>query len=368
MNKREIAEVKKLMKPESACALNKVLVAYVGRDKNVIFKNTLMPLRMSEDELTTYMSYMKNVLTGSIGKNLLELSYDTLSKETENGLMDKVRRSEFEDEDLNEEFINRIAQNYDSDYGYYIVSLSCTYDVPAKKSDDETGVVYQFINTAICPVILQDSILCYNSQKACMEMSSRDVVSVRKPVTGFLYPTFNERTADIHNIMFYTSTPKKPSESFINYVLGCSLELSPEEEKERFDNILSRVLGDDATFTTTAAIHSSINDAIQENTNESVPLELGSAEIKEILKKNGVDEENLEEFDEIYEEEVGDGALTAVNITNESAMRVNTPDITINVKPTATDKVSAKLVDGRRCIVIEMNENVEVNGLDVTVR
>ena len=49
-------------------------------------------------------------------------------------------------------------------------------------------------------------------------------------------------------------------------------------------------------------------------------------------------------------------------------MKVKSPDIKINVKPKASNKVSAKMVDGKRCLVVQLDDTVEVNGLDVSVK
>ncbi len=44
---------------------------------------------------------------------------------------------------------------------------------------------------------------------------------------------------------------------------------------------------------------------------------------------------------------------------------VKTPNITIQVNPDRTDLIETKIIDGRRCIVIQMDDSVEVNGIHI---
>lgn len=376
MNKKEISEVKKQFKiNNNICGLNKVLTSYIDSEKNTKFIETRSFLNLPEIEVLMFMELFKKTLSGGVGKNLLEFCFPYDNQESEDKLfLVEVKDSKFEDDDINERFVKKIVDNFEYMGDYYIVSINCSYSIPLKnKNNDSDGEdsleVYDFILTSICPVVKVERGLCFDKEKNTIEKSYETQLEVSKPMHGFLFPTFNDRTADIHNILYYTAKPSEPSQSIIQNILGCNIKLAADIQKEKFNNMLARVLGDDNTYNVTANIHSAINDVIKNNANESDPVELNATEIKNILKNSGVDDENLESFDDVYIEEVGeDVSLTAVNITNESVMKVASPDITINVKPNASDKVAAKMVDGKRCLVIALDENVELNGLDVSVK
>ena len=51
------------------------------------------------------------------------------------------------------------------------------------------------------------------------------------------------------------------------------------------------------------------------------------------------------------------------NVYNPRSFEVKTPDVVIKVNPERTDLVNTKLVDGRQCLVIELDGNIEVNGI-----
>ena len=58
----------------------------------------------------------------------------------------------------------------------------------------------------------------------------------------------------------------------------------------------------------------------------------------------------------------------ASNIANTRKFEVKTPDVIVQVNPARSDLVDTRIIDGRRCIVIEINDAVEVNGIPVRFR
>jgi hypothetical protein len=44
---------------------------------------------------------------------------------------------------------------------------------------------------------------------------------------------------------------------------------------------------------------------------------------------------------------------------------VKTPDVVIKINSDKTDIVSTQVIDGRQCLVIQIDERLEVNGISV---
>jgi len=53
------------------------------------------------------------------------------------------------------------------------------------------------------------------------------------------------------------------------------------------------------------------------------------------------------------------------NIAETRRFSIETPDVVIKVNPERTDLVETKMIDGKQCLVIEINDQVEVNGVPV---
>ena len=53
------------------------------------------------------------------------------------------------------------------------------------------------------------------------------------------------------------------------------------------------------------------------------------------------------------------------NITEKRKFNVSTPDAEIKVKPDRLGIMRTTVIDGRQCLVIELNGTVSVNGINV---
>lgn len=93
---------------------------------------------------------------------------------------------------------------------------------------------------------------------------------------------------------------------------------------------------------------------------------LDKTEVKEILEKSGVASERLTNFEEHFEMAAGEnGKLAAANITPSRKFEVKTPDVVIKINPDKTDLVETRMIDGKQCLVIQIDERLEVNGISV---
>ena len=69
----------------------------------------------------------------------------------------------------------------------------------------------------------------------------------------------------------------------------------------------------------------------------------------------------------VYEKVCGNTPLTATNIIDNKTV-LTSPGITVNIKPSAADKVRTSVIDGRRCLLIDLDDpTIEINGLPVTL-
>ena len=91
------------------------------------------------------------------------------------------------------------------------------------------------------------------------------------------------------------------------------------------------------------------------------------AEVKNVLAKSGVSNEQLETFDTHYDNTVGaTSELMITNIAETRKFEVKTPDVVIKVNPERSDLVETKIIDGRKYLMIEVGSNIEVNGISLS--
>lgn len=373
MIKSEISEIRKQFKHENS-SITKVSGCYVDGEKNVKTKFTETFLCMPEEETFKYFEIFKKTLSGGIGKNLINMEFP-LESEFNDGtqaFLLKLRDSELKDESLLDEFYNKVIEYYDYTGNYLILMLYAAYDIPGKTNDnifmdDASDEVYSYILCSICPVNLSKPGLSYNDEKNQFHKRIQDWV-VSMPSNGFLFPAFKDRSTDIHSVLYYSKDSEKLNKDFVNQLLGCQLPLSAGGQKESFQTIIQETLGEQCEYEIVKNIHEKLNEIIEEHKEKEIPepLTLDKIEVKNLLSDSGVEEEKLKEFDLRYEDITGgNGTLVANNVINSRAFEVKTPDVVVKVNPERMDLVETKDVDGRRCIVIEINDQVEVNGIIV---
>ena len=373
MIKSEISEIRKQFKHENS-SITKVSGCYVDGEKNVKTKFTETFLCMPEEETFKYFEIFKKTLSGGIGKNLINMEFP-LESEFNDGtqaFLLKLRDSELKDESLLDEFYNKVIEYYDYTGNYLILMLYAAYDIPGKTNDnifmdDASDEVYSYILCSICPVNLSKPGLSYNDEKNQFHKRIQDWV-VSMPSNGFLFPAFKDRSTDIHSVLYYSKDSEKLNNDFVNQLLGCQLPLSAGGQKESFQTIIQETLGEQCEYEIVKNIHEKLNEIIEEHKEKEIPepLTLDKIEVKNLLSDSGVEEEKLKEFDLRYEDITGgNGTLVANNVINSRAFEVKTPDVVVKVNPERMDLVETKDVDGRRCIVIEINDQVEVNGIIV---
>ncbi len=372
MNKKEVLEIRKQFTPEN-CAITRICGCYVDHEKEKKAELKKAFLSIPEEEAFKYFDIFRHTLSGTIGKNLLTMDFP-LEQELSGGTQEfllKLLKSKLEDDILIEEFYDKVIENYNYPENYYIILIHAAYDVPGKSTDgtemfDASDTVYEHIMCSICPVNLTKAGLTYNAETNNIEDRIRDWF-VELPVKGFLFPAFEDRASDIHHILYYSKKPEELMPEFISNVLGSRIPLTANDQKTTFQSIISETLGDDCDYEVIRNIHDNLNEMLEETKESPDPLELSRPDVKHLLERSGVSQEKMENFDEQFTENVGErGTLLASNIASLRTFQLETPDVVVKVNPERSDLVETREIDGRRCLVIAIDEHLEVNGIEIT--
>ncbi|WP_300799950.1 DUF4317 domain-containing protein [uncultured Acetatifactor sp.] len=407
MTKQEISEIKKLLTPRN-CSITRICGCYVDGEKNkkALFGQAFLAL--PEEEMFKYFEILRKALSGTLGKNLLNLEFplsaewtgdgaaaDGLAADSPettaegpapegtgfgngsaadalnaHGLLLRLRDSKLKDDALLEEYFDRIIENYEFVGNYLILLVHDVYDVPGRASDgmdmeDASDEIYEYILACICPVELSKPGLSYNPEENAFQNRVRDWV-VSLPDTGFLFPSFNDRSADIHSLLYYSKNPEELQEGFVDRLFGCPLPLSAGDQKETFQTLIEDTLGEDCSIEMVRDIHERFTELAQENKEAPEPVVLDKTQVKTILADSGVANEKLSEFDRHYDETAGEStSLLMNNIMETRSFEVKTPDIVIKVKPDRTNLIETRQIDGRECLVIALDGGIVVNGITV---
>ncbi len=371
MIKKEVLEIRKLFTADK-CPFTRICGCYVDGEKEKKTELKEAFLSLPEEEAFKYFDIFRKGLSGTLGKNLLNMEFP-LKQEEAGGTQEfllRLRNSQLKDDALLEEFYDKIIEHYIYGENYYIIVVHGAYDIPGRASDgsdlsDASEDVYNFLLCCICPVDLSKAGLSYNPEKNAIEDRIRDWI-VGMPQTGFLFPAFNDRNTDIHELLYYSKNPEGLQLQLIDQLLGCAQPASVKEQKETFHAIVESALGENCSYDSVREIHEQLCELLTQEQDSPDLVSLDKADVKDLLAHQGATEENLQLAEQQFSESLGEKSrLMASNLVNTRKFEVKTPDVMIQVNPERTDLVETKVIDGKAYLLIQVSDQVEVNGINI---
>ena len=318
MNKKDILELKRRFKKET-CTFSRLCGCYVDGERNRVLTLGETFLNIEDEAFYKYLEIAKKVLSGTLGNNLLELEFP-LDEEMPGGrqqFFNGLRKSALKNEDLLERFYDLIIENFEFSGNYLILLFHDAYDVIKKTSDnmalDESEEVYEYLLCAICPVALSKPGLGYLADENRFGARIRDWV-VGAPESGFVFPAFTDRSADIHSVMTYHKNPRIPHTELMEGALGCAAKRTATEQKQAFEAIVKKAVGGDdevsreVFYEIQQGLSGMAGSLPEEMGAQGEPVRLTPQSIGEIMAETDVPETAASMIQESYREEFQDEA------------------------------------------------------------
>ncbi len=389
MNQRDFSELRRRLNPDKR---NQSVIrgCYVSHDGQVISTFAQPLYGMAQEEVEKYMAIFKKTLSGTANQNLLPVEFtarQTMEGEEHKLLMD-LRATALKDDMAVNEFYEkaityiqavkeREVQSVEAAQtacNYLILLTYDGYDVPYKDGNDEADAdrstdVFSYILCAVCPVKPTKPALGYFAAEGEFHNKPSDWM-VAMPELGFLFPVFEERSANIYNAMFYTRDSANLHDEFMQAIFGAEPQMPASTQKETFQAVLQESLQEECSLDVMQAVHETVSSMIEERKADkhAEPLRLTRQDVKEVLESSGVSQEKMDAFDQQYTQAFGAYTeLPAVNMVTPRSFKVNTPSVTINVDPAHSDLIETRIIDGRRYILVLADGDVAVNGVNVTI-
>jgi NACalpha-BTF3-like transcription factor len=387
MNQRDLSQLKRRLNPDKR---NPTVIrgCYVSYDGTIISTFAQPVFHLPAEENEKYMSMFKRVLSGTPGQNLQEIEFTGMQamEGEEHKILSTMRESGLTDEEAVNAFYERVihyirsispadAQSVTEQQAasnYLILLLHDGYDIAYRDQNGETDQeqstdVFSYILCAVCPVKQTKPQLSYVMEDANFRVHPADW-AVGAPDLGFLFPAYEEHSANIYKAMFYTRDASQTHEDFMKGVFGAERCMPAREQTETFQAVLQEALEDECSMDVVQAVHETVRTMIEEQKADKTaePLSLSKQEVKQVLESCGVSEEKAQAFEEHYDETFGEFAeLPAVNLVTPKQFKVDTPSVSIRVDPQRSDLIETRVIDGKNYILVLADGDVQVNGVNV---
>ena len=376
MNDKEIGEIRRHLRRDRS-NITKIYGCFVNDNREIITEFSQSTGMMPENEGDKYFALFKRVLSGSVGKNLIDLSFKTAQVAQgapEHKLLMDLRECKLSDDELLHGFFQKIIDTVALE-GNYLILIGCdSYDVTFKGKDDisdadKSEEVYTYLICAICPVKQTKANLHYVPEEKLFHDGAMNQ-PVSAPALGFLFPAFDNRSTNIYNALYYTHDIKVSQDALIEALFNTPVPMPAAEQKKCFEALLTTALGEDCNLDVVQTVHDQLCERIELHKEAKVaePLLIAKADVKETLASCGVSEEHLAKWSVDYDETFGfEADLHPKNIIDTKRFEVKTPDVSIKVDPTRSDLIETRTIGGVKYIMICADENVEVNGVSIHI-
>ena len=375
MNTKEIGEIRRHIRRDRS-NMTALYGCYVNTNREIIAECRLSTGVMSENEGDKYFALFRRTLSGTIGKNLIDIPFKTaqVASSEEHKLLMDLRQTSLKDDDLRKSFYQKVIESV-SLKDNYLILLGCdSYDVPFKSKDGETDSgrgdeSYTFLLCAVCPVKQNQAKLSYDPD--VKEFHDGGIVNVvSAPELGFLFPAFDNRSTNIYNALYYTHSTKENHPAFVDAIFHVEAPKPAQEQKKSFEALLQRTLEDECDLDVVQTVHDTLCQRIELHKESKVAeaLTVSKDEVKDVLTSCGISQPHIAKFSVDYDEEFGfEADLFPKNIINNKRFEIKTPDVTIQVAPDRTDLIETRIIGGVKYILICAEEDVQVNGVSIHI-
>lgn len=374
MTDKEIGEIRRRIRKDK-CNVPYIYGAFINEKKELIstFRHNVAMLPADDSE--AIFKIMRKSFSGAAGKNLLDVSFPTeqVMNGEEHKMLMEIRKQTPESEPFIQSFFEKTAESLIMQSSYIILLAQDVYDIPAygsdgEKSEDSTEV-FNYFFACVCPIKESKAALGFSPSENSFKTLSASTV-LAQPELGIMFPAFDDRTANIYNMLLYSKNLADNHTEFVtDFLKGC-VPMPATEQKETFNALLEETLSEDCRFDVAVAVRDAVCDEINENKengDNEQPM-VSKKTVSRVLEKCGVAQEKIDEFESRFDDSFGDEtAVSPVNLVNTKQIDITTPDVSIKINSDRSDLVKTKMIDGNNYILIRADVSIEVNGINVKI-
>jgi len=373
MNQKEINELRRRFRADRS-SISRIYGCFVNTNREIVAHLDTSLGVTKQEETEIYLGRLKKCLSGGMGRNLIDISFSTAQvvDSAEHRLLMRLRDSACQDDRARDELYGRIISALQMEQSNYVILLAAdAYDVPYRGSDDveqadAAAEVFRYFVCAVCPVKEASADLRFFYDVNEFHVSSSGP-TLANTALGFVFPAFDDRSANIYDALYFAQKPDDLHEEFINAVFRTEPPMSAPQQRNAFQTALSDALESECNYDVVQTVNEQLRERVEAHKESKDPeaLTLSTDEVGEMLRESGVSDEHIEAFTKTVESEFGeDAALMPGNLVDRK-FEIVTPNVKISMAPEYSANVELRIVNGRRFILIPADEGVTVNGISI---
>ncbi|SFE88504.1 DUF4317 domain-containing protein [Alteribacillus iranensis] len=378
MDKKDIADIRKQLKVDNdLLKISDIFNIYIMKDSTDIYHHQSQPFEMLDrDQQELFLNNFKKVLTGKPDEKLFELKFQREAENHSQLILHKGLLSN--DVEGWKEQMLLLTEKMIADHPYerdIVISFIRTeYLKPTKqrneeREESERDAVYAnpFILCSInrTEEPKKEIQFDYVEKEFKYKIEADPIIDFKKPMGGFLFPSITDGASDVNRVLYAAGKANEPDYRFIEDVLNGEEIMTAQEDKAMFEEVVRGVVGDQLSPSTLANVYGEINRTVEENEDDTPPT-LDYKDVERVLNQSGeeVDTERVKSaFQRVIDDESYE--LKASNIVpkyHSKSIKIETKVANISISPQDLQYVKQVNFHGKRCIMIEVEEEAEIDG------
>lgn len=383
MNKKDIAYVRKQFKTDNEhLQIEDIFNVYVQKESGDIYHHESQPFDLMELEAQElFFVNFKKVLTGQLETKLFELRFQQQVGSSTQTMLYEALHTEEKDawQAAMLTLVEKMYETQEYEFDTVVTFIRGTYRIPTKQRDkmiDEGGNETEYANPFILCSLNKTSqpkrslVFDYIEKEFKPSTDVDPIIQLTSPLTGFMFPTFSEHAADVNRILYSAGKANQPDELFVEEVLQCEDIVTAVEDKDTFELIVSKVSGESVNAEIISSMYEQIEEIVQDsedNEEEEESPSIDYRDVEGILTTSGVEDVSTEKVKEAFQTVIDDEHHTfKAKSLIPKTVKINTEVATISLHPKDLKNIKYVTYNGKKCLLLEINEDVEIEGFQLT--
>ncbi|WP_010274348.1 DUF4317 domain-containing protein [Paenibacillus senegalensis] len=385
MIKKELAHIRKQFKLDhDLLQIFDMLNVYIMKESNEVYHDEYQPFGMLDREKQElYMANFKKLLTGELDHKLFELRFQEEAEEPAKILLYQALSTENKEEwrDLMLLLVEKMLKDKQYERDMVVTFIRGEYFRQTKASNEEAETdgrdemyKHPFILCSINSTEQQRKTLLFDyvEREFKYNFVVDPIIKLSSPEHGFFYPSVTDNASDVNRILYCAGKGNELKEDFIDQVLNAEKKVTAREERVYFEEIVKEVAGDRLESATLAHVYEEIQQVIETNEEEEELPKLDSKDVERVLRASGVKDVTQEKVEQAFQTIVDDkhyelNASAVMPKFTKKSIKIDTKVATISISPQDLKYVKQVNHQGRRCILIEIDEDAVIEGFTLDV-
>jgi len=379
MNKKEVAHIRKQCKLDhDLLKVFDILNVYIMKDSSEIYHYECQPFALVDREKQElYMGNFKKLLTGELGQKLFEVKFQEEAEEPARVLLHQGLVTGHTEDWMNLmlHLVEKMLKDTKYERDTVVTFVRGEYFRPTKDRNEEAEAserdemfAHPFILCSINSTEQQKKTLLFDyvEREFKYNVIVDPIIKLSTPEHGFFYPSVTDNASDVNRILYCAGKANEPNHVFIDQVLNAEKTVTALEERDIFEDIVKEVAGEQLDAATIAHVYEEIHRVIETNQEEEPP-KLDYTDVERVLAASGVENVTTEKVEQAFRTVVDDRnyELSATNVIpkfTSKSIKIDTKVATISISPQDLRYVKQVNYQGKRCILIEVDEDAVIEG------